>query len=80
MEENANAGTDHGSANTVFLLGGKLKKQGIYNPIPSLIELQNGNLVHTIDFRSIYATLLNKWLGADDAVILKKQFPLLNFI
>lgn len=80
LEENASIGTDHGTASNVYLLGGKLQQKGIYNPMPNLADLDSGNLKYTVDFRSIYATLLKKWLGADDELILKNKFPILNFI
>lgn len=80
--ENGSSGTDHGSANNVMILSGKLKKQGFLNENPNLGKLdKDGNLLHTIDFRQIYATLLNNWLGVDDKrVLLNRSFNKLNFI
>jgi uncharacterized protein (DUF1501 family) len=80
VQENASGGTDHGTANNVFMMGGKLKKPGIYNAAPDLENLDNGDLKYAVDFRSIYATLLNKWLEVDDGQILQEKFDHLNFI
>jgi uncharacterized protein (DUF1501 family) len=80
VEQNASNGTDHGTANNVFLFGGKLAKQGIYNPAPDLTNLQNGDLQYQVDFREVYATLLNKWLEIDNGKILNKNFAGLDFV
>ncbi len=80
VEENASGGTDHGTANNLFLLGGKLKTPGIYNETPDLTKLDQGDLIYGIDFREVYATLLRNWLGADDQVILSKGFQPLPLI
>ncbi|MDG1428452.1 MAG: DUF1501 domain-containing protein [Crocinitomicaceae bacterium] len=79
--ENSSAGTDHGSANNVFMIGGGLKNAGIYNNGPDLVNLdKNGDLKFQVDFRSIYATVLDNWLGVNDQRILNKSFSKLNFI
>ena len=63
VKQNAANGTDHGSANNVFVFGQDLKTAGIYNPLASLGDLDtNGDLKFTIDFRDIYATILLNWL------------------
>ncbi|MFK8061428.1 MAG: DUF1501 domain-containing protein [Polaribacter sp.] len=81
VEQNAAGGTDHGAANNVFLIGQNLKKKGFYNENPNLSKLdKNGDLIYSVDFRSIYATLLNDWLYVDDASILNKSFNKLSFI
>jgi len=81
VQENAANGTDHGAANNVFLIGENLKTKGFYNDAPNLSQLdKNGDLIHTVDFRSIYATILEKWLHVDDASILNKSFKKLQFI
>jgi uncharacterized protein (DUF1501 family) len=80
VAQNANNGTDHGAGNCLFIAGGSLKKRGLLNGQPNLEKLHEGDLKHQIDFRSVYATLLNKWLQADDRLILGKSFPLLDFI
>lgn len=81
VKQNAANGTDHGTANNVFVIGENLKKQGFYNNIASLEDLDNnGDLKFEVDFRTIYATLLNKWLNVDDEKILNHTFQQLNFV
>ncbi|WP_035564985.1 DUF1501 domain-containing protein [Hymenobacter sp. IS2118] len=72
--QNASNGTDHGTANNVLLLGGGLRKKGVLNAAPDLANLDQGDLRHQIDFRSIYASILKDWLGADDTAILGTGF------
>ena len=75
VPENANLGTDHGTANVMFMAG-KPVKGGHYGKAPSLSELDDGdNLIHTIDFRRTYATAIDGWLGLGQAnKILKGDF------
>src|ERR1041385_1562911 len=73
VSQNASGGTDHGTANNIFFVSGGLKKKGIINELPDLNNLQEGDLKFTVDFKDVYATLLNKWLGADDAKILGRR-------
>jgi uncharacterized protein (DUF1501 family) len=81
VQQNAVGGTDHGAANNVFIIGENLKSKGFYNELPNLANLDaNGDIIHTVDFRSVYATILDKWLQVDDAVILNKSFSKLDFI
>lgn len=80
VSENASGGTDHGTANNIFVFGKKLKQAGFLNSTPDLKSLDEGDLVYQVDFRSIYATLLNKWMNADPSKILGEDFPLLNFL
>ncbi len=80
VAQNASNGTDHGTANNVFLIGGNITKPGFYNSAPNLADLDNGDLKYQLDFRDIYATLLNKWLGADDSAVLGGSFNKLNII
>ncbi len=81
VQQNAANGTDHGTANNVFVIGKHLKKQGLYNGLPDLQNLdENGDLQYEIDFREVYATILDKWLQVDDTQILNKQFSKLRFL
>lgn len=81
VKQNGSEGTDHGTANNVFIIGENLKKQGFYNDAPNLADLDNnGDLKYAVDFREIYATVLDKWLQVDDERILNKSFSKLNFI
>jgi len=70
VKQNASNGTDHGTANNVFLMGGGLKKAGIYNAAPNLTELDQGDLKYQIDFRQVYGEILTGWLGADASKII----------
>lgn len=79
VKENANQGTDHGSAGPLFVMGGQVKG-GFYGEPVSLINLDDGNLRFTTDFRSVYATVLEKWLGASSADVLGKRFDTLDFV
>ena len=64
--ENVNLGTDHGTANLMFVAG-KTVKGGQYGAVPSLTKLDAGdNLVFTTDFRRVYATMISGWLGLHD--------------
>lgn len=80
VSENASGGTDHGTANNLFLFGGGLQKKGVYNEMPSLQNLDNGDLLYSIDFKRVYATLLEKWLKVDHRKVLSRDFPLLDFV
>lgn len=80
VAQNASGGTDHGTANNVFLMGGALKQPGIFNPLPSLVDLEDDDLKHAIDFRQIYANLLRDWLGVNDEVVLGGKFVSLNVV
>ena len=75
VPENVNLGTDHGAANLMFVAGNQLKG-GQYGKIPSLTELDPGdNLIHTTDFRRVYATMISGWLGyRDTKQLLKGDF------
>lgn len=80
VSQNASGGTDHGLANNMFLISGGLQQKGILNDMVDLSNLDNGDIKYKVDFKSVYATILNKWLGADDKLILGKKYDLLNFI
>src|SRR5665213_1005613 len=80
VEQNASNGTDHGTANNILIYGGKLKKAGIYNDAPDLSQLDNGDLKYQIDFRDVYATLLDKWLNINNSQVLNKNFAGLDFV
>jgi uncharacterized protein (DUF1501 family) len=80
VAQNASGGTDHGTANTMFLIGGGLQRKGLINNLPDLENLVEGDLKYQVDFKDVYATILNKWLGADDKDILGRQSAYLDFI
>jgi len=78
--ENGSGGTDHGTANNMFLISGGLKNKGLLNEMPDLSNLTDGDLNQQLDFKRVYATVLKKWLQADDYKILGRQYDYLNFI
>lgn len=80
VAQNASGGTDHGTANQVFFLGGSLRQKGLLNPLPDLTDLDDGDLKFSVDFRQVYATLLERWLGAGAKEILGARFDPLLFI
>ena len=80
VEENGSLGTDHGTAAPMFVLGTPINK-GIFGEPPSLSSLdQNGNLKYTVDFRSVYATVLDRWMGASSKDVLGADFGSQNFL
>ena len=79
VSQNASGGTDHGTANNMFLVSGSLKQKGIINPLPNLADLDEGDLKYNVDFKNVYATVLRKWLDADDVAILGKKYEHLAF-
>jgi len=80
VAQNASGGTDHGTANNMFLVGGGLQQQGLINALPSLADLDEGDLKHQVDFKQVYATVLNKWLQADATAILGHNYSSLQFV
>ena len=80
VAQNASRGTDHGTANSVMLMGGKLKNAGFYNGAPDLSKLDKGDLIYQVDFRQIYSTILQNWLNTDPSTILSKSFAAMNII
>ncbi|MCU1495541.1 MAG: hypothetical protein JWO62_3305 [Acidimicrobiaceae bacterium] len=80
VDSNASGGTDHGTANNVYVLGPAVRG-GFYGEQPSLTRLDpNGNLVHNVDFRSVYATALEHILGVDAKPFLGRRYPVLGFV
>ncbi|TXH21452.1 MAG: DUF1501 domain-containing protein [Chitinophagaceae bacterium] len=80
VAQNASNGTDHGTANNMFLISGGLKQKGILNAMPNLIDLKDGDLTYQVDFKNVYATIIDKWLDADIVKVLGKQYDTLSFI
>ena len=79
VAENASRGTDHGTAAPMFLIGGGIKG-GVYGEHPSLDALDNGDTRFTTDFRSVYATIVEKWFGRSSAGIIAGSFPTLAML
>ncbi len=75
VQQNASQGTDHGAAAPMFLLGPSIeKKAGLVGQHPSLTKLDQGDLIYNIDFRNVYATVLQDWLNTPSKPILGQQF------
>jgi uncharacterized protein (DUF1501 family) len=79
VAENGSRGTDHGQAAPMFVFGRPVKA-GIVGPHPSLEKLNDGDLAFHTDFRQVYATMLEKWLGVDSAAILGRKFLTLPLV
>lgn len=79
VHENAGGGTDHGTASEMFIVG-KPVKGGLYGEYPSLTDLDQGDLKFSTDFRSVYATVLDHWLGVPNQSILGAKFEDLKFV
>ncbi len=77
-KQNANQGTDHGTAAPHFMLGGSVKG-GMYGEQPSLDDLQDNDLRFSIDYRSLYNTVAMNWWGASSGIE-QSQYPALNLI
>ena len=79
MAENASGGTDHGTAEPMFILGGGVQG-GLRGARPSLADLDAGDLKYTTDFRSVYGTVLQSWLGSAPEQVLGGSFPPLSLV
>ncbi len=79
VNENASGGTDHGTAAPMFLIGDGVRP-GLHGTQPSLDDLDQGDLKHTIDFRQVYATVLNDWFKVDAKPVLGRRFDTLDLI
>ncbi|MCS6803629.1 MAG: DUF1501 domain-containing protein [Acidobacteriota bacterium] len=81
--ENGNYGTDHGAAAPLFVIGNSVKG-GVFGEHPSLrksdLYPDTDAMKHTIDFRQVYATILEKWLAVDSAEVLGRRFELIPFL
>lgn len=74
VAENTSLGTDHGTAGPAFIIG-KPVAGGQYGKMPSLTDLDDGNLKYTTDYRRIYSTLISGWMGHEHpSMILKDEF------
>lgn len=80
VSQNASGGTDHGTANNMFFIGGGLKQKGMINELPDLTNLDQGDLKFTVDFKNVYATLLGNWLAADHQKILGREYKMMQFV
>jgi uncharacterized protein (DUF1501 family) len=79
VKENGSQGTDHGAAGPMFVVG-KSVRGGLYGDHPRLNDLDDGDLKYAIDFRSVYATVLENWFSASAPEVLGANFEKLNFL
>jgi uncharacterized protein (DUF1501 family) len=78
-QENGNLGTDHGTAAPQFIAGGRVRG-GLYGDPPVLDALEGGNLRHGVDFRSLYATVLERWWNLPSAPLLGGRYETLEVL
>ena len=78
-QENGNQGTDHGTAAPHFLAGGRVRG-GLFGAVPALDALEGGNLRHAVDFRSVYATVLERWWNLPAAPLLGGRYETLEVL
>ena len=79
-KENISGGTDHGTANIHFALGGRVAG-GMYGAAPDLSRLSaDGNLAYALDFRGAYATVIDQWWGVDSRSALGGKFAPIPFL
>lgn len=79
VNENASNGTDHGTAEPLFVVGGPVQA-GLHGSYPSLADLDRGDLKFTTDFRSVYSSVLQNWLGVPSEPILGGGFTTLPLV
>jgi uncharacterized protein (DUF1501 family) len=79
VQSNASNGTDHGAAAPMFVMGSSIR-QGIVSRHPSMTDLDQGDLKYVVDFRSVYASVLQNWLNTPSKPILGDQYALLPLV
>ncbi len=79
VAENGGHGTDHGTAEPMFIIGSGVKG-GVYGDNPDLTRLDEGDLRYKIDFRCVYATILDRWMQADSRQVLGAHFDQIEFL
>ncbi|HVU86075.1 MAG TPA: DUF1501 domain-containing protein [Pirellulales bacterium] len=77
--ENESLGTDHGTAAPVFLIGANVAP-GVHGPYPDLANLVDDDPVYGVDFRALYATILEGWLGLASESVLGRKFETLKIV
>lgn len=82
VAENGGLGTDHGEASCLFAIGNSVLG-GVHGTLPALDDLDRGNLKFHTDFRSVYATVIDRWLqgpGAHESILPGAPHALLDFL
>ena len=77
--ENGSSGTDHGTAAPLFVMGSKVKG-GLLGTAPDLALGENKDLKYSTDFRSVYSSILDRWLEADSAIVLGQEYEHVPFV
>ena len=77
--ENESRGTDHGTAAPLFVMGARVKG-GLHGTAPDLSLAHNQDLTYTTDFRSVYATMLDRWLNFPADKVLGRRFEPVPFV
>jgi uncharacterized protein (DUF1501 family) len=78
VERNGSGGTDHGTASVMLAVGDRVRG-GLYGTQPSLSALDRaGNLVPSLDFRSVYGSVVDGWLGGGSTTVLGRTYENLN--
>ena len=80
LKQNGSGGTDHGKANNLFLIGKNMRNPGVYNSSPDLLDLDDGDIQYSIDFRNVYSDIINDWFQKDPERIISKNFGGLSII
>jgi uncharacterized protein (DUF1501 family) len=75
VQQNASNGTDHGTAAPLYLFGSSLR-HGLLGSHPSLTNLDKGDLIYNVDFRSVYAAILENWMKLDSTKVLGRGFQI----
>lgn len=73
VAQNASGGTDHGTAAPMYLVG-DMVRPGVLGDHPSLTDLDQGDLRYSVDFRSVYASIIEDWMGGPATEILGKEY------
>ncbi len=79
VKENASMGTDHGTAGPVLLAGPSVAA-GLHGSMPSLLDLENDDLRYTVDFRQVYTTVAQQWLGIPGSRVVGGEFEKLPLL
>ena len=79
VQENRSGGTDHGTAAPMFLIGDRVNA-GLHGVYPSLTKLDQGDLIHTVDFRQVYSSVLSDWFAVDPKTVLGRDFQRLPLL
>lgn len=80
VRQNASGGTDHGAGNNVFLIADRLETPGFFNAPPDLSDLDEGDVRYQVDFRQVYAEVLEQWMGVVAMEVLERKVTRLGVL